>query len=91
MPKLSLFTLFQLLGVIGTSHSFTVDRQSRFHTQLGIGGMIQGLFGKKEAEITEKVYFDMTIDGQDAGRIEIGLYGSTVPKTVENFKKLCTG
>lgn len=56
-----------------------------------IGGMVQGLFGKKDAEITESVYFDVSIDGAPAGRIEMGLYGTTVPKTVENFKQLCTG
>ena len=56
-----------------------------------IGGMFQGMFGKKDAEITESVYFDISIDGNPAGRIEMGLYGSTVPKTVENFKQLCTG
>eukprot|EP00545_Synedropsis_sp_CCMP1620_P007690 CAMPEP_0119013910 /NCGR_PEP_ID=MMETSP1176-20130426/9213_1 /TAXON_ID=265551 /ORGANISM="Synedropsis recta cf, Strain CCMP1620" /LENGTH=219 /DNA_ID=CAMNT_0006967037 /DNA_START=27 /DNA_END=686 /DNA_ORIENTATION=+ len=56
-----------------------------------VGGMLQGLFGKKDAQITETVYFDVSIDGKAAGRIEMGLYGSTVPKTVENFKQLCTG
>lgn len=30
----------------------------------------------------------MTIGGEDAGRIEIGLFGNTVPKTAENFKAL---
>jgi len=45
--------------------------------------------GPTEAEITETVYFDIDIDGTEAGRVEMGLYGSTVPKTVENFKQLC--
>mmetsp|Transcript_22132 Transcript_22132/g.32135 ORF Transcript_22132/g.32135 Transcript_22132/m.32135 type:complete len:228 (-) Transcript_22132:139-822(-) len=56
-----------------------------------IGGMFQGLFGKKDAEITDTVFFDISIDGGAAGRVEMGLYGSTVPKTAENFKQLCEG
>ncbi|CAB9514389.1 cis-trans isomerase [Seminavis robusta] len=56
-----------------------------------IGGLLDGIFGQKDAEITDTVYFDIDIGGQPAGRIEIGLYGSTVPKTTENFKQLCTG
>ena len=54
-----------------------------------IGGLFQGIFGQKDADITETVFFDIDIDGNPAGRIEMGLYGSTVPKTVENFKQVC--
>jgi peptidyl-prolyl cis-trans isomerase B (cyclophilin B) len=38
--------------------------------------------------VTDKVWFDITIGGQPAGRIEIGLFGEVVPKTAKNFKEL---
>ncbi|GJN39310.1 hypothetical protein PR202_gb28421 [Eleusine coracana subsp. coracana] len=32
-------------------------------------------------EVTNKVYFDIEIDGKPAGRVVMGLFGKTVPKT----------
>jgi len=46
---------------------------------------------KKGPKITNHVYFDMELDGEPAGRIVMGLYGKTVPKTSENFRALATG
>ena len=43
------------------------------------------------AKFTTSVYMDVSIDGSEARRITMGLYGDVVPKTVENFRALCTG
>jgi len=40
---------------------------------------------------TPVVFFDMTIGGEPAGRIEMTLRADMVPKTAENFRCLCTG
>merc|ERR1711963_17605 len=45
----------------------------------------------KGPKVTDVVFFDITIGGEKAGRIEIGLFGKTVPKTVKNFKSLAEG
>lgn len=37
------------------------------------------------------VFFDLSIDGNLAGRVSMELRGDVVPKTCENFRALCTG
>ncbi|ODV94547.1 hypothetical protein PACTADRAFT_34300 [Pachysolen tannophilus NRRL Y-2460] len=43
---------------------------------------------KEDPEITNKIYFDIVEGDKPLGRVTIGLFGSVVPKTVENFRQL---
>ncbi|EMD63126.1 hypothetical protein COCSADRAFT_92320 [Bipolaris sorokiniana ND90Pr] len=38
-----------------------------------------------------RVFFDVSIGGQPAGRVVMELFADQVPKTAENFRALCTG
>jgi len=102
MVKASIVSLFVMAIVAAVSEAFVTPKAATNHvrstttTELSvmppmIGGLFQGFFGQKDAEITDQVFFDISIDGQAAGRIEFGLYGGVVPKTTDNFKQLCTG
>lgn len=38
-----------------------------------------------------RVFFDISVGGKPVGRVTMELYSDLVPKTVENFRCLCTG
>lgn len=38
-----------------------------------------------EEVVTDKVTFEVSIDGQKIGKIELGLFGEKAPRTVDNF------
>jgi len=51
----------------------------------------QSVEAAKGPRITHQVYFDIKHGEKDLGRIVVGLFGGTVPKTAENFRALATG
>mmetsp|Transcript_130369 Transcript_130369/g.243925 ORF Transcript_130369/g.243925 Transcript_130369/m.243925 type:complete len:192 (-) Transcript_130369:56-631(-) len=60
---------------------------------MGCGGSGGGKAAAADTPAADcpKVFFDMTIGGQNAGKIIMLLRSDIAPKTVENFRCLCTG
>jgi cyclophilin family peptidyl-prolyl cis-trans isomerase len=94
---------FAAVGVTFVGVGSFLNDPSWGSTTSGTGTDKQGLLvgatanGKQQppttsqAEITSRVFFDISIANQPAGRIVMGLYGNVVPKTVQNFETLCKG
>jgi peptidyl-prolyl cis-trans isomerase B (cyclophilin B) len=69
-------------------------RQAITVTTVGLMALFEHSIPSKalaDPEITQKIFFDMSYDGQPVGRIVFGLYGNEVPRTVNNFVALATG
>ena len=45
----------------------------------------------RDAKLNPRVFFDVTLDCEPAGRIEMVVFSTVYPKTAENFRALCTG
>ncbi|PNH06306.1 Peptidyl-prolyl cis-trans isomerase [Tetrabaena socialis] len=55
------------------------------------GGSEAALKGPSAAMENPRVWFDIQIGSETAGRVVMELYADIVPRTVENFRALCTG
>jgi cyclophilin family peptidyl-prolyl cis-trans isomerase len=55
------------------------------------GELVDKVSGKPISDVTSRVFFDISVDGYEAGRVVLGLYGNAAPKTVLNFETLANG
>lgn len=73
------------------------ELKEKYADEASLDAAVKAMFDKKydtligKAAKCPRVYFDITIGDEAAGRIVMMLRGDAVPKTVENFRQLCKG
>ena len=80
-------TIFVIRVIIAIIGAFFIVR--RIYRKFFVGNRAFRARDPSLEQITNTVYFDIEINGKKEGRILIGLFGNTVPKTVKNFVELC--
>eukprot|EP00922_Rhytidocystis_sp_ex-Travisia-forbesii_P007921 GHVS01011697.1.p1 GENE.GHVS01011697.1~~GHVS01011697.1.p1 ORF type:complete len:239 (+),score=39.77 GHVS01011697.1:94-717(+) len=60
-------------------------------SSLVVAGSLAAIPEPLGEKITHTTFLDVDIDGQNAGRLVLGLFGDVVPRTVYNFVELCRG
>ncbi|XP_052174952.1 uncharacterized protein LOC127789903 [Diospyros lotus] len=93
-PKTLAFSGVSLTSRCHYSSGFSLPQLSKLPSVASrrlvcINSMVKDL--ELQAKVTTKCFFDVDIGGEPIGRIVMGLFGDVVPKTVENFRILCTG
>lgn len=78
-------------GFIGTALWILFTPAEKMGSAVRAASNTSNLADPQKATVTSKVFLDVSIGGENAGRIVLGLFGDDLPKTAENFEKLCSG
>ncbi|KAJ8042465.1 Peptidyl-prolyl cis-trans isomerase B [Holothuria leucospilota] len=89
---MSIFSLFVmwLVKVHGCMNQASTDIDSTTQLSPEVEEKVEA-GDSVEALVTEKVYFDITIGEENAGRIVVGTFGEVAPLTTANFVQLARG
>ncbi|XP_055304250.1 peptidyl-prolyl cis-trans isomerase-like [Sitodiplosis mosellana] len=87
MASLVAGTLCRQAHSIGRLHTLN---QNHFASQSSLIQLCLRNFADKKMGLP-RVFFDMAVDNEPAGRFIVELRPDVVPKTSENFRALCTG
>eukprot|EP00249_Psilotum_nudum_P009626 c22051_g1_i1 orf=111-995(+) len=77
-----------------TLQCFLLSATTEIATGYGVGVLadeLSAVSSCKDLTVTKKVFFDISIDGQPAGRVVVGIYGEDVPLGAKRFYEIAVG